>query len=77
MLERFGLYGRSNFEIKKRKERRMNKMNQIEERKGYAKKCRMCIERIWMQRCNDGRWRPFDFPSIGNKDWQLHKCDGW
>jgi hypothetical protein len=51
-------------------------MNKTEERKGYARKCRNCTTIIWMQLCNDDNWRPFDFPSTRNDDWDLHNCDG-
>ena len=62
--------------IEENEERRNDKMNKMKERKGYARKCRNCTIKIWMQLCNDDNWRPFDFPSTGNDDWDLHNCGG-
>ena len=56
----------------------MNKMNQIEERKGYAKKCRNCTTKIWIQKCSDGYWRAFDFPdNTLTGIWENHKENCW
>ena len=51
----------------------------MENRKGYARTCKNCITGIWMQKCDDGYWRAFDFP--GNTQsgrWENHKknCSG-
>ena len=65
--------------IEEKEERRNDKMNRTEERKGYARKCRNCTTIIWMQLCNDDNWRPFDFPdnTLSGK-WENHKenCPG-
>jgi len=54
-------------------------MYKMVERKGFAKKCRNCSTRIWMQECSDGYWRAFDFPdnTLSGK-WENHKenCSG-
>ena len=42
---------------------------------GYPQRCRNCTGMIWIQLCNDNRWKPFDFPDktlTGN--WELHDC---
>ena len=53
-------------------------MNKTEERKGYARKCRNCTIKIWMQLCNDDNWRAFDFPdNTLTVIWENHKENCW
>lgn len=42
---------------------------------GFSKLCWRCNQMIWMQKCWDQSWKPFDFPDetrTGN--WDLHTC---
>jgi hypothetical protein len=42
---------------------------------GYARHCRACDYKIWMQLCKGGKWKPFDFPdSTPTGEWELHDC---
>lgn len=48
-----------------------------DEGRGYLKACRFCGERIYLLRCRDGAWRPFESWVAGNADqgeWSYHDC---